>query len=118
MQILKENKDKKDAEFNERFKHSECSNLSNIVFFLHLYEYELHLSFSLMEEKKFSQRILLLLSAHSLHSLFTGPPKALDDDETEFLDQWETVRSCFHDSMLLMLVALMLKHINSIKFLL
>lgn len=25
MQILKENKDKKDAEFNERFKHSECS---------------------------------------------------------------------------------------------
>ncbi|KAK9950417.1 hypothetical protein M0R45_005910 [Rubus argutus] len=39
-EILKENKDKKDAEFNERFKHR--------------------------------------------------PPKALDDDETEFLDQWET----------------------------
>lgn len=30
--------------------------------------------------------------AHSLHLVFTGPPKALDDDETEFLDQWETVR--------------------------
>lgn len=49
-----------------------------------------------MEEKKYSQRILLLLGAHSLHSLFTGPPKALDDDETDFLDQWETVRSYFH----------------------
>ncbi|KAE8672116.1 hypothetical protein F3Y22_tig00111851pilonHSYRG00051 [Hibiscus syriacus] len=42
MQILKENKDKKDAEFNERFKHR--------------------------------------------------PPKALDEDETEFLDKLETSR--------------------------
>ncbi|XP_044503114.1 PSME3-interacting protein isoform X2 [Mangifera indica] len=41
-EILKENKDKKDAEFNERFKHR--------------------------------------------------PPKALDEDETEFLDKWETSR--------------------------
>ncbi|XWS46382.1 hypothetical protein CRYUN_Cryun14cG0061000 [Craigia yunnanensis] len=41
-EILKENKDKKDAEFNERFKHR--------------------------------------------------PPKALDDDETEFLDNLETSR--------------------------
>ncbi|OMO82287.1 hypothetical protein COLO4_23134 [Corchorus olitorius] len=41
-EILKENKDKKDAEFNERFKHR--------------------------------------------------PPKALDDDETEFLDKLETSR--------------------------
>ncbi|KAH9731009.1 Nefa Nip30 N domain-containing protein [Citrus sinensis] len=39
-EILKENKDKKDAEFNERFKHR--------------------------------------------------PPKALDEDETEFLEKWET----------------------------
>lgn len=45
MQILKENKDKKDAEFNERFKHSECSNPSNIIFFLHFYENEIHLTF-------------------------------------------------------------------------
>ncbi|WRX11062.1 FAM192A/Fyv6 [Theobroma cacao] len=42
LQILKENKDKKDAEFNERFKHR--------------------------------------------------PPKALDEDETEFLDNLETSR--------------------------
>ncbi|MED6152668.1 hypothetical protein PIB30_094267 [Stylosanthes scabra] len=41
-EILKENKDKKDAEFNERFKHR--------------------------------------------------PPKALDEDETEFLDNYETTR--------------------------
>ncbi|KAL2566716.1 hypothetical protein AAZV13_19G184000 [Glycine max] len=41
-EILKENKDKKDAEFNERFKHR--------------------------------------------------PPKALDEDETEFLDTYETTR--------------------------
>lgn len=41
-EILKENKDKKDAEFNERFKHR--------------------------------------------------PPKALDEDETEFLEKWETSR--------------------------
>ncbi|KAJ0053292.1 hypothetical protein Pint_00765 [Pistacia integerrima] len=41
-EILKENKDKKDAEFNERFKHR--------------------------------------------------PPKALDEDETEFLDKWEMSR--------------------------
>ncbi|KAG2406474.1 uncharacterized protein HKW66_Vig0057300 [Vigna angularis] len=43
VQILKENKDKKDAEFNERFKHR--------------------------------------------------PPKALDEDETEFLDNYEAVSS-------------------------
>ncbi|QCD98341.1 hypothetical protein DEO72_LG6g3061 [Vigna unguiculata] len=42
LQILKENKDKKDAEFNERFKHR--------------------------------------------------PPKALDEDETEFLDNYEATR--------------------------
>ncbi|KAJ7973148.1 hypothetical protein O6P43_010929 [Quillaja saponaria] len=41
-EVLKENKDKKDAEFNERFKHR--------------------------------------------------PPKALDEDETEFLENWETSR--------------------------
>ncbi|XP_028791419.1 PSME3-interacting protein [Neltuma alba] len=41
-EILKENKDKRDAEFNERFKHR--------------------------------------------------PPKALDEDETEFLDKWEMTR--------------------------
>ena len=32
LQILKENKDKRDAEFNERFKHSECSILFPMAF--------------------------------------------------------------------------------------
>lgn len=72
MQILKENKDKKDAEFNERFKHSECSNLSNIIFFLHL----AFLAFSLMEENKYSQRILLLLSAFSLLNFVYRTPQS------------------------------------------
>lgn len=30
-QILKENKDKRDAEFNERFKHSECWSVISIL---------------------------------------------------------------------------------------
>lgn len=41
VQILKENKDKKDAEFNERFKHSEYSTIFLwfviMIFGLHLW---------------------------------------------------------------------------------
>ncbi|XP_031497198.1 uncharacterized protein LOC116262203 [Nymphaea colorata] len=48
-QILKENKDKRDAEFNERFKHR--------------------------------------------------PPKALDEDETEFLDNWEMSKRQYEQQM-------------------
>ncbi|KAF3790015.1 hypothetical protein EJ110_NYTH17467 [Nymphaea thermarum] len=48
-QILKENKDKRDAEFNERFKHR--------------------------------------------------PPKALDEDETEFLDNWEMSKRQYEQEM-------------------
>lgn len=48
------------------------------------------------------------------HFLFAGPPKALDDDETEFLENLETVRqdSMFYYSfMLSVLLALHLKHL-------
>ncbi|CAN6467042.1 unnamed protein product [Victoria cruziana] len=48
-EILKENKDKRDAEFNERFKHR--------------------------------------------------PPKALDEDETEFLDNWEMSKRQYEQQM-------------------
>lgn len=34
LQILKENKDKRDAEFNERFKHSECWSVISILFLM------------------------------------------------------------------------------------
>ncbi|KAF8692481.1 hypothetical protein HU200_039578 [Digitaria exilis] len=56
-QILQENKEKKDAEFNERFKHS----MSTVY---HAY--------------------VLLPSS--------GPPKALDEDETEFLEKLASSR--------------------------
>ncbi|CAM8938053.1 unnamed protein product [Rhodiola kirilowii] len=59
-EILKENKDKKDAEFNERFKHSK---------FLYCPQYNV------------------------IDSLYIiRPPKALDEDETEFLDNLEMSR--------------------------
>lgn len=72
-QILKENKDKKDAEFNERFKHSESS--PTLAVLIIAYNFALTSLFNLF----------------ILNWIATGPPKALDEEETEFLDKLEMV---------------------------
>ncbi|CAB71874.1 hypothetical protein [Arabidopsis thaliana] len=65
-EILKENKDKKDAEFNERFKHSESLSLYSSI-----------------------DSIVSSCDQFLCQDLCFGPPKALDEDETEFLDKLE-----------------------------
>lgn len=69
MQILKENKDKKDAEFNERFKHSECPTLSNIIFLLHFYENEIHLTFWWKKRNTAKEFCYCLVLTHSIRCL-------------------------------------------------
>lgn len=99
LQILKENKDKKDAEFNERFKHSESlslySSIDSIVSSCDQFLCQ-DLCFGLPFLKfKFLVCYLLLNGLTKEETIlnwdFTGPPKALDEDETEFLDKLEMV---------------------------
>jgi hypothetical protein len=96
-EILKENKDKKDAEFNERFKHSESlslySSIDSIVSSCDQFLCQ-DLCFGLPFLKfKFLVCYLLLNGLTKEETIlnwdFTGPPKALDEDETEFLDKLE-----------------------------
>ncbi|KAL6627814.1 hypothetical protein ACP70R_031540 [Stipagrostis hirtigluma subsp. patula] len=69
-QILQENKEKKDAEFNERFKHMSISDL--------------------MEYQR--SRVCPCSSVDELKAWSRRPPKALDEDETEFLEKLASSR--------------------------